>query len=146
MHSVKYYKEQMNQNDKKIQLTLENLRKSYPLFKTTKSAEYSKIYFNDVKNVETVFHDVYLLQNELLKDSNALSKELEQNNKLINKYEKELKQTTKIFDNVSNKDLASKPRMKNSKTDLQDTYINTVLISIGIVGCLYISYKQIRSF
>ena len=143
MHSVKYYQEQMKQNDKKILLTLENLKKSYPLFKTTKSSEYSKIYYNDVKNVEQVFHDVFLLQNQLLKDSNKLSKELEQNNKLITKYEKEFHTTEDLYANVSNKELASKPRMKNTKTDLHNTYIKTALISIGILGSLYISYKQI---
>ena len=110
--SVQYYQDKLIEYDLIMDMALENLKKSYPLYKITNSAEYSKIYYNDSANVEKVFHDLFLLQNNLIKDSNTLSQLMEKQNNIIHNAKINYKKQSKLLSEQKDNDLASKPREK----------------------------------
>ena len=142
--SVQYYQDKLIEYDLIMDMALENLKKSYPLYKITNSAEYSKIYYNDSANVEKVFHDLFLLQNNLIKDSNTLSQLMEKQNNIIHNAKINYKKQSKLLSEQKDNDLASKPREKAYTKELTSTYVKTFINIFGIITTLYILYSNIH--
>jgi len=142
--SVQYYQDKLIEYDLIMDMALENLKKSYPLYKITNSAEYSKIYYNDSANVEKVFHDLFLLQNNLIKDSNTLSQLMEKQNNIIHNAKINYKKQSKLLSEQKDNDLASKPREKAYAKELTSTYVKTFINIFGIVTTIYILYSNIH--
>ncbi len=142
--SVQYYEDKLIEYDLTMDLALENLKKSYPLYKITNSAEYSKIYYNDSANVEKIFQDLFLLQNDLIKDSTKYSQSMEEQDVIIQRAKVNYKKHKGILGEKNDSDLASKPRENAYKKELNLTYITTIINSFGIVATLYILYKYLH--
>lgn len=142
--SVQYYQDKLIEYDLIMDMTLENLKKSYTLYKITNSAEYSKIYYNDSANVEKVFQDLFLLQNDLLKESNKLSDLMDEQDDIIQRAKVNYKKQKKILGEQNDSDLASFPREKAYEKELNLTYITTAINSVGIIGTIYILYKYLH--
>ena len=144
IHTAKYYDDKLIELDLTMYVSLDNLKASYPQYKVLDTPEYSKIYFKDSANVEAVFHKLYELQNQIILDSTQLSKSMEKNNDIINMVKRNFdKQKTRI-QIEENKTLAAKPREHDYANQLSQIYHTTSLLSIGIIGALFICYKHFR--
>ena len=141
-HTTKYYDEKLVELDLTMYVSLDNLKASYPQYKVLDTAEYSKIYFKDSANVEADFHKLYELQNQIILDSTHVSKSMEKNNQIIERLKKNFgKQKTRLHVE-ENKTLAAKPREQDYANQLSQIYTTTSLLSIGILGALFICYRN----
>ena len=141
-HTAKYYENKLQELNSTMYVSLDNLKNSYPLYKTFGTPEYNTIYSNDSANVETIFHKLYELRNQLIKESQQLSKTMEQKNYIIEMSKKNFKKQKYKFQQEDIITLAAKPRGQDYKNQLSNTYHMTGLLSVGILTAIFICYKQ----
>ena len=143
-NTAQYYVDKLDELKTTMNVSIHNLKKSYPLYKIYKTPEYTKIYMNDSTNIETVFHNLYKLQNQLITDSTKKSAAMETNTRSIDNAKKNVALKTQELLAIEDAAQAAKPREHDFKHQLSSTYKITATISIGIVGALIICYKSFK--
>lgn len=139
-----FYKEKLNELKSKMNILLNRYKKSYPLYKSNPNInEYKSLYQNDIKQIQNIQDEVFLLQSKLLKEMEDKSNKLQNINMDI-EFQKDI---YNLGEEILNKNLnetsAGKPRLNEYKEELHTQYYillyNTVLV--GVSG--YIFYKML---
>ena len=141
-----YYVEKLQINKDTMELALDNLKRSYTSYKLYNTPEYNKIYNNNKANVEKIFQDLYLLQNNLMNNIQSQNVRIKQYNKNINRIKGEFKEQKIQLREITDTGLAAKPRRKDNENEMKKAYAQLLLLGVGCLGSIFITYKFVKSY
>lgn len=138
--SPEKYKNQLNELEDKINILLQRYNKSYTLYKSNPNInEYESVYNNDVQQIQNIFDEIFVLENNILKDSENNSSKLEDVNKNI-EFSKEkynlLKNNVNSNGGINDND-SGKTREKDTHYELSLEYYKLAFHIILLLGITY---------
>lgn len=122
-------------------LNLENFKKYYPLYKTTKSQEYKNYYENSERNISNIFKELFILESKLHESLKKQSKTFQQEELTNDLLSVENNIVDKNMNKIEGENGASKPirnLMYFEKIKNQTMFFSYIL---GLFGMCYLFYK-----
>ena len=132
------YKLQTEEMKDKLNILLQRYQKSYPLYKANKNiTEYKLMYENDQQQIQKIFDNFFLLENEIIKSSDKNSNNLYEKNQTIQLLKKTYHNLNEENINETNESDAGKPRENDSIYKLHNEYYKLGYHILLISGISY---------
>ena len=141
--SPSYYDKKIKELDQRFYLVLDELKKSYPIYKVyPDNPEYENIYSNDISNMEKTNIDIFSLKKSIDKDSIILNRIIKHRNKLITKKKEENKELKKQLENLLS-GANSSTGMIDQKQDIYNMqFFHLVIVGLSALGIMVFTYRK----
>ncbi len=141
--SPSYYDKKIKELDQRFYLVLDELKKSYPIYKVyPDNPEYENIYSNDISNMEKTNIDIFSLKKSIDKDSIILNRIIKHRNKLITKKKEENKELKKQLENLLS-GANSSTGMIDQKQDIYNMqFFHLVILGLSALGIMVFTYRK----
>jgi hypothetical protein len=135
--------EKLKNNKDKYKTILERYKKVFIMYKEDEKAN-KMLYEDTKKQLNNIFLELFIIENEIEQKSNTLLNKLTKNNKKINNNKEIYEKNKGKLDNIITINKANKPREEGFKEKLTNEYIYLSINMIGILinfGLIYKIFK-----
>lgn len=145
LNTYSIYKNKIEENKRNFFLLLERLKKSYPQYKLNpRNQEYSSIYNGDKQQVETIFQNLFSIENEIQKNANKYETDIIKKENILRGDKDYYNKEKERYDELNNNARASVPREKEYNYKLTLEQIICFIHLFGITIGSYYLYKVLK--
>ena len=138
MQSPTTYENLNNELNKRYELIIDEIVKTYPNYKANpKFNAYSQAYKNNMANLQKLQTDYFLLKNNLNKDTDELQKDIKQIDEMLYELEEETKVKREEYAYLKNSDNAAHGQLTDSKTLYNQQLLGNWLLLLTFSGLTY---------
>ena len=136
------FKNTLDEYNTNFYLVLERYKTSYPLWKSTGNEEYNNLYLESRTQLETIFKDLFLLENEIKQKADAMNGQLQDSNETITQLKSAYNMNANKLKNTRNLNLASFPLKREFRYQRFQSSIDLVYYLIGFFVISYFLWKE----